>query len=61
MQYSVGNNIKKTADQVKSICKTAEKLKIDIVFGGLGIELLPDMSDVIKKTFIKYRELDQLV
>ena len=57
----VGNNIKKTADQVKSICKTAEKLKIDIVFGGLGIELLPDISDVIKKTFIKYRELDQLV
>ena len=37
------------------------KLKIDIVFGGLGIELLPDISDVIKKTFIKYRELDQLV
>ena len=57
----VGDNIMKTADMVTSIYKTANKLDVDVIFGGLGIELLPDISNTIKKTFITFKELKQLV
>ena len=57
----VGENIKKTADQVKTIYQSAKKLEIDVIFGGLGIELLPDVKDSIDKTFITYKELTDLI
>ena len=57
----VGDNIKKTADQVKIIYKSAKKLGIDVIFGGLGIELLPGISDSVDKTFITYKELTDLI
>ena len=57
----VGDNINSTVDQVKSICEISKNLNVDIVFGGLGIELLPNMSENIKKTFITYKQLIQLV
>ena len=57
----VGDNINSTVDQVKSICEIAKKLNVDIIFGGLGIELLPNISENIKKTFITYKQLTQLV
>ena len=57
----VGDNIMKTADMVTSIYKTANKLDVDVIFGGLGIELLPNVSNKIKKTFITFKELKQLV
>ena len=57
----VGDNISKTADMVASIYKTANKLNVDVIFGGLGIELLPNISSTIKKTFITFEELSQLV
>ena len=57
----VGDNITKTADMVASIHETASKLKVDVIFGGLGIELLPDISKTIKKTFITFKDLSKLV
>ena len=57
----VGDNIMKTADMVASINKTANKIGVDVIFGGLGIELLPDIKSIIKKTFITFKELNQLV
>ena len=57
----VGDNIKKTADQVKSIYHSAKNLEIDVIFGGLGIELLPGISDSVDKTFITYKELTDLI
>ena len=57
----VGDNIIKTADMVSSINKAASKLNVDVIFGGLGIELLPDIKNTIKKTFITFKELNQLV
>ncbi len=57
----VGDNITKTADMVASIYKTANKLNVDVIFGGLGIELLPNISNTIKKTFVTFEDLSQLV
>ena len=57
----VGDNITKTADMVASIYETASKLKVEVIFGGLGIELLPDISKTIKKTFITFKDLSKLV
>ena len=54
-------NISKTADQVFSISKTASDLNVDVIFGGLGIELLQDISDTIDKTFVTFKELNNLV
>ena len=53
--------ITKTADMVASIYKTANKLNVDVIFGGLGIELLPNISNTIKKTFVTFEDLSQLV
>ena len=57
----VGENIKKTADQVKTIYEAAKKLEIDVIFGGHGIELLPVISNTVDKTFITYKELTDLI
>ena len=53
--------IKKTADQVKSIYHSAKNLEIDVIFGGLGIDLLPGIYDSVDKTFITYKELTDLI
>jgi len=57
----VGDNIAKTANQVSSIFKTASDLNVEVIFGGLGIELLPDISNTIDKTFVTFKELNKLV
>ena len=57
----VGDNIMKTADMVASINERANKLEVDVIFGGLGIELLPNIKNTIKKTFITFKELNQLI
>ena len=57
----VGENIKKTADQVKTIFHSAKKLDLDVIFGGLGIELLPGILDSVDKTFITYKELADII
>ena len=38
-----------------------DDLNVDVIFGGLGIELLPDISDTIDKTFVTFKELNNLV
>ena len=57
----VGDNIKKTAKQVYSIYQTSEELNVRVIFGGLGLELLPEIPKTIKDTFITFRELSQLI
>ena len=57
----VGDNIMKTADMVASINKRANKLEVDVIFGGLGIELLPNIKNTINKTFITFKDLNQLI
>ena len=57
----VGDNIKKTAKQVYSIYRTSEELNVRVIFGGLGLELLPEIPKTIKDTFITFRELSQLI
>lgn len=57
----VGDNIMKTADMVASINERANKLEVDVIFGGLGIELLPNIKNTIKKTFITFKDLNQLI
>ena len=57
----VGENIEKTADQVKTIFRSAKKLDLDVIFGGLGIELLPGILDSVDKTFITYKELADII
>ena len=57
----VGDNIKNTAKQVSTIYQTAEKLNVRVIFGGLGIELLPSISETVKDTFITFKELSQLI
>jgi len=32
-----------------------------VIFGGLGIELLPSISETVKDTFITFKELSQLI
>ena len=53
--------VKKKEIQFKSIYHFAKKLEIDVIFGGLGIELLPGISDSVDKTFITYKELTDLI
>ena len=57
----VGDNIMKTADMVASINERANKLEVDVIFGGLGIELLPNIKNTINKTFITFKDLNQLI
>ena len=57
----VGDNIMKTADMVAFINERANKLEVDVIFGGLGIELLPNIKNTIKKTFITFKDLNQLI
>ena len=49
-------------DSDDSSCEgIAKSLEIDVIFGGLGIELLPGISDSVDKTFITYKELTDLI
>ena len=46
---------------LEGIAKKIYDLNVDVIFGGLGIELLPDISDTIDKTFVTFKELNNLV
>ena len=35
--------------------------EVDVIFGGLGIELLPNIKNTINKTFITFKDLNQLI
>ena len=57
---TVQDNLAKTASQVKDIVTLADKLKVKVIFGGSGIDFLPDVSGLISNTFNKYSELEKL-
>ena len=58
---TVQDNLSKTAEQVKSIVKLANKLKVKVIFGGSGIQFLQGVADHIHITFDKYSELEKLL
>ena len=58
---TVQDNLSKTAEQVKSIVKLANKLKVKVIFGGSGIQFLQGVADHIHITFNKYSELEKLL
>ena len=58
---TVKDNLAKTASQVKKIISLAKKLKVKVLFGGSGINFLPDVSSQIKITFNKYSELEKII
>jgi len=58
---TVRDNLSKTASQVKEIVSLANKLKVNIVFGGSGIQFLPDVSNQISSSFNKYSDLEKII
>ena len=58
---TVKDNLSKTALQVNSIVKLAKKLKVNVIFGGSGIQFLEGVSEQINITFDKYSELEKLI
>ena len=58
---TVKDNLAKTASQVKNIVTLADKLKVKVIFGGSGIDFLPDVSGLITNTFHKYSELENII
>ena len=57
----VDDNIDNTLEQVKSIYNSAKKYNIDVIFGGPGIELLPNVKNYIDTSFLTYKELNKLI
>jgi hypothetical protein len=57
----VDDNIENTEKQVKSIYNSAKKYNIDVIFGGPGIELLPNVKNYIDTSFLTYKELNKLI
>lgn len=58
---TVRDNLSKTSSQVKEIVSLANKLKVNIVFGGSGIQFLPDVSNQISSSFNKYSDLEKII
>ena len=58
---TVKDNLSKTALQVKDIVTLADKLKVKVIFGGSGIDFLPDVSSQISYTFNKYSDLEKII
>ena len=57
----VDDNIENTEKQVKLIYNSAKKYNVDIIFGGPGIELLPNVKKYIDTSFLTYKELNRLI
>ena len=58
---TVKDNLTKTASQVKDIVSLANKLNIEVVFGGSGIQFLSGVSSKIQNTFNKYSDLEKII
>jgi methanogenic corrinoid protein MtbC1 len=57
----VEENISKTVKQIYDSIKIAEKLEIQILFGGEGLFLLDDINDKIDNSFLTYNDLRKLI
>ena len=58
---TVKDNLAKTASQVKDIVSVANKLNIEVIFGGSGIQFLSGVSSKIHNTFNKYSYLEKII
>ena len=58
---TVKDNLAKTVSQVKDIVSLANKLNIEVVFGGSGIQFLSGVSSKIHNTFNKYSDLEKII
>jgi hypothetical protein len=47
--------------QIYDSIKIAEKLEIQILFGGEGLFLLDDINDKIDNSFLTYNDLRKLI
>ena len=54
-------NLNKTAGQVIKITKLAKKLKVQVFFGGTGLQFLFNIPKNIDNTFAKYSELEKII
>lgn len=57
----VEENVSKTVKQIYDSIKIAEKLDIQILFGGEGFFLLDDINDKIDNSFLTYNDLRKLI
>lgn len=57
----VEENVSKTVKQIYDSIKIAEKLDIQILFGGEGLFLLDDINDKIDNSFLTYNDLRKLI
>ena len=57
----VEDNVSKTVNQIYDSIKVANKLKIDILFGGEGLFLLDDIKSKIDNSFLTYNDLKKLI
>jgi len=57
----VDGKIESTEKQVKSIYKTAKEYEVEIIFGGPGIKLLPNIKNYFDVSFLTYKELKAII
>ena len=57
----VEENVSKTVKQIYDSIKIAEKLEIQILFGGEGLFLLDDINNKIDNSFLTYNDLRKLI
>jgi len=57
----VDGKIESTEKQIKSIYKTAKEYEVEIIFGGPGIKLLPNIKNYFDVSFLTYKELKAII
>ena len=57
----VEENVSKTVKQIYDSIKIADKLDVQVLFGGEGLFLLDDINDKIDNSFLTYNDLRKLI
>jgi len=58
---TVKDNILKTEDQIDEILRFARDKNVKVIFGGTGLEFLPNVKQGFDNTFVTFSELKSLV
>jgi len=58
---TVADNIRKTEEQTRIITKLAQKLGVQVVFGGQGIEFLPSIKEITEYTFLTFTDFKKIL
>ena len=58
---TVEENIEKTEKEVVRISKSFKSLGVKIIFGGSGLNLMPDLKKTVTSTFETFSELSKIV